>query len=104
MELTVWERFKLLEVLPKEGDFATLKIVRKMREGLSFSEEDFQRFGIKGENGRYQWAETGVTTEIPLGEKATDLIVSTLKALDSAKTLSEDYFSLYEKFIENTKE
>lgn len=45
MELTILERIKLLEVLPKEGDLLTLKILRKLRESLSFSEDELKTFG-----------------------------------------------------------
>lgn len=44
MELTIIERLKLLEVLPKEGDLLTLKILRKLRESLSFSEDELTAF------------------------------------------------------------
>jgi len=45
MELTILERIKLLEVLPPQGDLLTLKILRKLRETLSFSEEELKSFG-----------------------------------------------------------
>ena len=35
MELSVYDRLILLNILPKEGDFTTLKIVRKLREDLT---------------------------------------------------------------------
>lgn len=45
MQLDIMERVKLLEALPPEGDLLTLKIVRKLREALSFSEEELKTFG-----------------------------------------------------------
>jgi len=44
MELDIMERVKLLEVLPSEGDLITLKILRKLRETLSFSEAELKTF------------------------------------------------------------
>ena len=44
MKLAILERVKLLEVLPKEGDILTLKILRKLRESLSFSEAELKTF------------------------------------------------------------
>lgn len=44
MELSIMERIKLLEVLPQQGDLLTLKILRKLRESLSFSEEELKTF------------------------------------------------------------
>ena len=49
MELTTIERLKLLEVLPPTGDILTLKIVRKLRETLSFSEEELKLIGARSE-------------------------------------------------------
>lgn len=45
MELTILERLKLLEALPPQGDLLTLKIIRKLRESLSFSEEELRFIG-----------------------------------------------------------
>jgi hypothetical protein len=44
MELTILERVKLLELLPPQGDLLTLKILRKLRESLSFSEAELKTF------------------------------------------------------------
>ncbi len=49
MELTIIERMKLVELLPPQGDILTLKIVRKLRETLSFSEEELKLMEVKYE-------------------------------------------------------
>lgn len=49
MELTTVERIKLLEILPPQGDILTLKIVRKLRETLSFNEDELKLLGTKYE-------------------------------------------------------
>ncbi|HDY88895.1 MAG TPA: hypothetical protein ENH82_12385 [bacterium] len=113
--LTVFERLILLNVLPVEGDFTTLKIVRHLREDLSFSEEehkllDFKNAGetfveengtetIVGE-GQVKWKETVPVKGIQIGEKATDIIVCVLKKLNDDKKLRNEHMSLYEKFVE----
>jgi len=100
MVLGVFDRLILLNILPKEGDFLTLKIVRKLREDLSFTEEEHKALQFVQEEGNIKW-QTGADTpkEITIGEKATDLIVSTLKKLNTDKKLSEQHFSIYEKFV-----
>jgi len=40
MELTVFERANLLSILPREGNFKTLKTVRKLREAMALSEAE----------------------------------------------------------------
>lgn len=100
MELGVYERIVLLGILPKEGDFTTLKIVRGMREDLSFSEEEHKALEFVQDGSNIQWKkDADVPRNINFGEKATDLIVETLKKLDEQKKLKEEYYSLYEKFV-----
>ena len=128
MKLNVLERLALLEVVPKEGDFITLKLVRKLRETLSFSEEEIAKIDFnqnwkcpkcqnemssssapKCECGSYMTATGSMTwdaqkgekvlKEIHMGEKMMSLCVTALKKLDSEKKLTESFFSLYAKFI-----
>jgi hypothetical protein len=101
MKLDTKERLVLLAILPKEGDFTTLKIVRKLREDLSFTEDEHAvlKFDYQ-ENGSVKWnLEGDKFKEIEIGEKATDLIVEALKKLNTDRKLTDDHFQLYGKFI-----
>lgn len=101
MELSVFDRLILLNILPREGDFTTLKIVRKLREDLSFSEEEHKALEFKNEGGNVQWKQEGdVPKEVSIGEKATDLIADVLKKLDKEKKLKEQHYRIYELFVE----
>ncbi len=101
MELGTFDRLILLNILPKEGDFTTLKIIRKLREDLSFSEEEHAALEFKNEGGNVQWKQAGdIPKEVTIGEKATDLIVEVLKKLDKEKKLQESHVSIYERFVE----
>lgn len=106
MILDVRERIILLDILPALGDFSTLKIVRKLREELSFNEEEHKKLGFKTLPGEITaWnAENEPNKDIQIGEKANDIIVSSLKKLNDEKMLKQDHFSLYEKFVENKTE
>ncbi len=44
MKFDIMERVKLLEALPPQGDLTTLKILRKLKESLSFSEAELKEF------------------------------------------------------------
>lgn len=103
MELNVYDRLILLNIMPKEGDFTTLKIVRKLREDLSFSEDEHKALEFKNENGQVQWKQAGdVPKEVSIGEKAADLIADVLKKLDKEKKLQEAHYRVYELFVEKT--
>ena len=47
MKLGVKERIVLGSILPSEADFITLKIVRGLRESLSFTDEELQILKIQ---------------------------------------------------------
>lgn len=109
MKLTIRERITLLNSLPKEGSFDTLKQLRVLRESLSIDDKESKivnlRVEVLGNNMvNYKWDEDkDPQKEVLVGEKMNDLVVKTLKDLNNSNKLTEDHFSLYEKFIENSK-
>ena len=108
MILNVLERLVLLNLLPKEGDFTTLKLVRVAREGLSFNDIENQKLKFtQGEGpegkGQVSWnMEAGkeIERDIPLGEVMTIKIVEALKKFNTEGKLTDEHFTLYEKFVE----
>ncbi|MFA6972683.1 MAG: hypothetical protein WC208_14970 [Gallionella sp.] len=104
MKLTVFGRLMLLNILPNEGNFLTLKIVNQLQQDLSFSEEELKRLDIKQVDGNVTWNRLAdEPKEVTIGEKATDIIVSALKKLNDTNKLTLQHYELYEKFIEGGK-
>jgi hypothetical protein len=102
MELTVMERLVLLNLLPREGNFKTLKLLRELRESLSFDELENKRLNFQQVGEQVMWdKEADNVRDIKVGDLMTELIVETLKELDKKKTLKEEQFTLYEKFVAN---
>lgn len=100
MQLTIKERLIALQLMPVESDFTTLRVVRKAREALSFTDAEHAKFGIKVADGRAMWdSDKDVGVEIELGAVATSLLVAALKKLNTDHKLTDDHYSLYEKFI-----
>ena len=100
MKLNVKERLLLLGILPKENNFVTLKIVRKLQENLSFNEDEIKLLEFKTNENQVTWNQSvEQEKEIEIGEKATDIIADALKELDKNKKLTNDHFDLYEKFV-----
>ena len=100
MVLKLLDRFLLLKVLPHEGTFVNLKIVQKLKSDLALNEEEFKKYEVKEENENVVWnPEKDIGKEIPIGEKATDIIVMALKKRDRDGELTEQEIPLYEKFI-----
>ena len=115
MKMDVAERLVTLSILPKEGNFTTLKILRELRMNLgfkadlyemymqTFTEEELKDWRIVSdlEAGTVNW-ETNGEAEIPIGEKATDIIIESLRKLDGELKLEEHMFDIYERFIPTT--
>lgn len=106
MKLNVPERVALLQILPAEGDFTTLKVLRGLQEKLGFSEEDHKKFKIVRADDRVSWnpEEGAKEVEIELGEKATEIIKEALLNLDKEKKLTSSQFTIYEKFVQDKEE
>ncbi|KKL71579.1 hypothetical protein LCGC14_2093500 [marine sediment metagenome] len=103
MKLTVEERIVAIEILPKEGDFLTLKILRELREALGLNEQEKKKFGIKVVSQRngtadISWEVNG-EAEVLLTEDKLELIRLPLRALEGQKILTEAHITLYEKFV-----
>jgi len=103
MILNVPERLTVLSILPKEGSYATLKILRELRMNLSFTEGELKDWGIitDYEKGVINW-EDNSEAEIPIGEKAMGIIVDELRDLEKKGKLQEGMIDIYEKFIPTT--
>jgi len=100
MKLTVRERLMLLGVLPREGSFATLRIIRRLQDELSFTEEEHQEFGLRETEEGIVWNTSAEREkEIKIGFKASEVIVTALKELDRKNQLRVDHISLFEKFV-----
>ena len=102
MKLKLIERLTILQILPHEGNFATLNIVRTLKETLAPTEEEFKKFEIIQDADQTKWNEKGKEElELKIGEKATDVIVEALEKLDKEKKITAFHLSIYEKFVKN---
>jgi len=106
MKLTVHERLMIGNILPQEGDFVTLKVLRNLKMDLSFSEAETKKWSIVSSDGRVDWRlftdknkPIDQEAEIEVGVKAKDIIVKALAELNEKKKLREEHLTLYERFI-----
>lgn len=134
MKLNVLERLKLQNLLPAEGNFVTLKLIRKLREALSFSEKEIAEINFENSwkcdacntnqlssqtpkcpscgaymqsAGMVHWDEIKalkLIKDVHMGGTMRDLCKSTLKKLSDEEKLTEQTMSLYEKFVEADEE
>ena len=103
MKLTVLERLLLLNMLPAEGSYSNLKLLRVAKESLSFDDQENKILNFRiegsGDTARTLWNEGVEDKEIKLGEIVTQMIVKSLKKLDEEEKLKAEHESLYSKFI-----
>jgi len=104
IQLDIGNRLRLLGMLPREGDFLTLKVLRELKEALALSEEEKQRVGLMEiPGGMIRWDTKREKEQslkyIVLFDTMESIIVKTLKDLDSKKKLTEDQLELYEYFL-----
>ena len=105
MKLSIKDRLVLLNTLPPEGNFATLKIVHELKMALAPSEEEAKAIDLVQEAGQLRWNPTkDVEKDVPIGKVARGVIETALKKLDAEKKLTPDHLSLYERFVVGEEE
>lgn len=101
-KLNVHERVIIMSILPQESSYTTMKIIRDLKNLIGIKDEEYKKFEIKEDDGKFSWGKEGnKELSFEIGEKAADLIIEPLKKLDKSKKLKTEQFSLYEKFVKD---
>lgn len=99
-ELTIADRFAILEILPSRGNFATAKLVRELLEQLSLTEAEIKEYNVKQVDDQITWGNAEKTKEMNFGEFATEMIKNALIELNKEKKLDvRKHYNIYEKFV-----
>ena len=106
MLLTIAERLMVQSVLPSKSDYLTLCVARDVRDAVDFTQDEIAMGGIRATEKGYKWAPEVDTDEadIELGEAETGLIVIELKKLNEGRSLTDNHYSIYRKFVLGEKE
>jgi len=104
MKLSVVERVLLGGILSTyQGSFTNLKLVREGREALSFNEEENRLLEFNFTDDNISWNPMAALqfqdVEIELGDNITSIIKDMLMKLNEEEKLTEQHFSIYEKFM-----
>jgi len=104
-KLNVPERLTLLNLLPPENNFVTLGIIREVISHLSLNDKESVKYSLtqKGENVSFDAKLGMVEVDVEIGERAYGIICEKLEELNQNKTLTQQHFTLYKKFIEDKK-
>lgn len=105
MKLSVLERIGVLSILPKQGNAVTLKVLRELKEALSFNEGEITELKLTmGPNGSSWDSSKESPKEVDLGDVKLGLISDALKEQDQKGTLVEELLPVYERFVEKKGE
>jgi len=128
MLLTIFERGLIMKLLPTKGTFDNIVIINELRNSLGLSEDDHKNCDIKYQyvcsdcnstfwdkmgakckkcksanitrTSKMQWnREKDKGVEIPIGGIGKAIVAIELKSMDEAGEITEDYISVYRKFV-----
>jgi hypothetical protein len=100
VNLSVAERLVLLPVLPEQGNLLTIRIVREMREDLSFTEEEMKSLAIRENKGQVVWNVDGeARTDFVFKAQAKKIVLDALKDKDEKGEVTATMISLFDKFV-----
>ena len=103
-KLTVKQRVDLQSILPPRGDFVTIKMIRVLREDLSFTEEELEKLQFKCRtDGNVEWnaeAAEKCIKEITIPEAIITTSKEILERANTAKQITDAHLDFYEMFME----
>lgn len=98
--LNVGERIVLMQLLPKEGNFATLRLLRDMNAKIGLSADELTEFEVVQEGINTKWNQKGLNlVPIDFKNKEIEIITKGLNALDKDNKLDLNQLTLFEKFV-----
>jgi len=108
MRLTISERMGVLNILPPQGNMATLRIVRELQSKLSLSEEEYTQYNVSqkiDQSGKI-WIEWNPEYDkkrvnIPISKVESDIISQALMKLDQNSQLQLGALPLWDYFVDN---
>ena len=109
VKLGLFDRLVCLALLPAEGSYATLKIVRELQMELAPSEEESKLAGViddlltGGVQATLGWDKVG-DKDIVFGDIAKGIIVAALEKLNEQEKLTQQHFNLYRWFVLGEKQ
>lgn len=101
MILSIKERLVLNMIMEQQaGRFDALKLIRKLREDLSFSEVEIKEINLRSEDGvGFKW-DKETAKDIDIGEVVLNMIRKQFQKLDREERLMEDHMDIFTRFVE----
>jgi hypothetical protein len=99
--LSLGERLVLLNIIPREGSYFDIKIIRKFLESLSVSETEYADCEfVEKKDGTIDWnKDKDPNKEIYFGRRMETIVRDTLIDLEKNEKLNVGHLSVYDKFV-----
>lgn len=101
VQLSVLDRLLVLNALPAEDNIVTLRLIRKVKEQLGFTDDELKELEFKTVENKTTWKNTVEAKEFDLSEKTIEMIADALKALSDKKKLTDAHLDLYDKVVQD---
>lgn len=99
MKLSILERIILLNLLPKEGNIATIKTIKALSEVIALTEEEQKQCNFSSDDKGLKWDRTKEPTlDHEFSGPQTKLVVEQLEKLNEEKKILVEHLTLCEKF------
>jgi len=97
--LNVGERFMVLSIMPKEGSFLTLRLIRTLVLKVGLSAQEIKDFEASEKGGVVKWNPKGsIPVDIEFDDVELEVIRKELRKMDAESKIPIEMFSIYEKF------
>lgn len=104
MKLSVAERLLIQNLLPREGDLTSVRIIMDLRRALGFTEAESKALGLRNTETGVQWnPQAAKPKEVTIGPKGMAIIVAALEDLNKRKKLTPEHLPVWERFMEPEK-
>lgn len=98
--LTVSERIHVLNLLPAEGSFVTVKAIRDFTAKVGFTATEIVDMEIIEKDGIVTWNQKGNEERVfDFIDAEAELIRKELRKMDAEEKITNNIFSVYEKFM-----
>ena len=103
LELGIHDRILMQGLLPKEGDFITIKMVRDICDRVGLSQGEIKKHNVRRrEDGAgWQWNEPKEKKEFSFSSAEMELLKAKVSELDKTKKISNETLSLCEMIRDN---
>lgn len=98
--LTVSDRIHVLNLLPTEGSYVTVKAIRDFTTKVGFTATEIVDMEIVEKDGIVTWNEKGKQEVVfDFIDAEAELVRRELRKIDAEEKITNNIFSVYEKFM-----